>query len=53
MVDIMAELRREGRVFTNGMADVVPIAHPRWKVECTTIISQQTHMLWLAVTNWN
>ena len=32
MQSIMPDLRREGRVFPNGMADVVPIAHPRWKV---------------------
>ena len=32
MQDIMPDLRREGRVFPNGMADVVPVAMPRWKV---------------------
>ncbi|XP_013395238.1 protein maelstrom homolog [Lingula anatina] len=32
MQDLMPELRREGRVFPNGMADVVPVAHPRWKM---------------------
>ena len=32
MKDLEPALRREGRVFPNGMADVVPIAHPRWKV---------------------
>ncbi|XP_067677520.1 protein maelstrom homolog [Haliotis asinina] len=31
MKDMEPQLRREGRI-TNGMADVVPIAHPRWKV---------------------
>jgi len=31
MKDIEPELRREGRII-NGMNDIVPIAHPRWKV---------------------
>lgn len=32
MKELEPQLRREGRVFPNGMQDVVPIAHPRWKV---------------------
>lgn len=32
MKELEPQLRREGRVFPNGMADVVPIAHPRWKL---------------------
>ncbi|KAK3611248.1 hypothetical protein CHS0354_003877 [Potamilus streckersoni] len=32
MKDLEQQLRREGRVFPNGIQDVVPIAHPRWKV---------------------
>ena len=32
MQELLPELKREGRVFPGGMADVVPIAHPRWKV---------------------
>ncbi|XP_062608158.1 protein maelstrom homolog isoform X3 [Saccostrea cucullata] len=31
MKDIEPSLRKEGRVFPNGIQDVVPIAHPRWK----------------------
>ncbi|KAL4226483.1 hypothetical protein ACF0H5_014466 [Mactra antiquata] len=31
MKEIEPQLRREGRVFPNGMADVVVVAHPRWK----------------------
>ncbi|XP_045165078.2 protein maelstrom homolog [Mercenaria mercenaria] len=31
MKELEPSLRREGRVFPNGIADVVPIAHPRWK----------------------
>lgn len=31
MKDLEPTLKREGRVFPNGMADIVPIAHPRWK----------------------
>ncbi|KAI0213529.1 maelstrom-like protein [Lamellibrachia satsuma] len=31
MQDIIPDLRREGRVFPNGMQDVVPVATPRWK----------------------
>lgn len=32
MKDIEPALRKEGRVFPNGVQDLVPIAHPRWKV---------------------
>lgn len=32
MQALMPELKREGRVFPGGMADVVAIAHPRFKV---------------------
>ena len=32
MQDLLPELRREGRVFPNGMPDVLPIAFPRWEV---------------------
>lgn len=32
MIELMPQLQREGRVFTNGMADVVLVAHPRWKI---------------------
>ena len=32
MQELLPQLKREGRVFPNGMADVVPIAHPRYKV---------------------
>lgn len=32
MKELEPQLRREGRVFPNGMQDVVVIAHPRWKV---------------------
>lgn len=32
MKDLEPQLRREGRVFPHGMQDIVPIAHPRWKV---------------------
>lgn len=35
MKDIEPALRKEGRVFPNGVQDLVPIAHPRWKV-CIT-----------------
>lgn len=31
MKDIEPALRKEGRVFPNGVQDLVPIAHPRWK----------------------
>lgn len=31
MKELEPMLKREGRVFPNGMADIVPIAHPRWK----------------------
>ncbi|ESP00081.1 hypothetical protein LOTGIDRAFT_158312 [Lottia gigantea] len=31
MKELEPSLRKEGRVFPNGMADVVPVAHPRWK----------------------
>ncbi|KAK6173461.1 hypothetical protein SNE40_016906 [Patella caerulea] len=31
MKEIESDLRKEGRVFPNGMADLVPVAHPRWK----------------------
>ncbi|XP_046546716.1 protein maelstrom homolog [Haliotis rubra] len=31
MKEMEPQLRREGRI-TNGMADVVPLAHPRWQV---------------------
>ncbi|KAK3107275.1 hypothetical protein FSP39_010906 [Pinctada imbricata] len=31
MKDLEPDLKREGRVFPNGMQDIVPIAHPRWK----------------------
>lgn len=31
MKELEPQLKREGRVFPNGMADIVPIAHPRWK----------------------
>ena len=32
MQDIMPQLKREGHSFPGGMADVVPVALPRWKV---------------------
>lgn len=35
MKDIEPALRKEGRVFPNGVQDLVPIAHPRWKVRIT------------------
>ena len=28
----MGDLRREGRVFPNGIQDIVPMATARWKV---------------------
>lgn len=31
MKELEPALRKEGRVFVNGIQDVVPIAHPRWK----------------------
>nr|XP_022328465.1 protein maelstrom homolog isoform X2 [Crassostrea virginica] len=31
MKDLEPVLKKEGRVFPNGMQDIVPIAHPRWK----------------------
>ncbi|KAF6023508.1 MAEL [Bugula neritina] len=31
MQELMQDLKREGRVFPGGLADVVPIAHPRFK----------------------
>lgn len=36
MKDIEPALRKEGRVFPNGIQDLVPIAHPRWKVRIYT-----------------
>ena len=33
MKELEPALRKEGRVFVNGIQDVVPIAHPRWKVQ--------------------
>ena len=38
MKEIEPALRREGRVFPNGIQDVVPIAHPRWRVNITAIL---------------
>ncbi|XP_052060350.1 protein maelstrom homolog [Mytilus californianus] len=32
MKELEPQLKREGRVFPHGMADIVPIAHPRWKI---------------------
>ncbi|XP_041373037.1 protein maelstrom homolog [Gigantopelta aegis] len=31
MKELEPKLRKEGRVFPNGMADIVPLAHPQWK----------------------
>ena len=33
MKELEPQLRREGRVLPNGMADVAEIAHPRYKVK--------------------
>ena len=33
----MGDLRREGRVFPNGIQDIVPMATPRWKVRITRL----------------
>ena len=32
MQAILPDLRRQGRAFANGLADVVPVARPLWKV---------------------
>ena len=36
MKELEPKLRKEGRVFPNGMADIVPLAHPQWKVRTST-----------------
>ena len=38
MQELMQQLKREGKVFKNGMADVVEIAHPRFKVSTSTVV---------------
>ena len=32
MQDMLPRLRKQGHCFPGGMKDVVPIAHPLWKV---------------------
>ena len=42
MKDLEPQLKREGRVFPHGLQDVVPIAHPRWKVMISSLFSSFT-----------
>jgi len=51
MQELMQDLKREGRVFPGGLADVVPIAHPRFKVSTSCSLYLSCWIMMVAVNN--